>query len=76
MVCETVDENPSTIGKRQRKKKKNSRFISNAKGFGRKGVYGRGTHIDSDDYNYFINILDSMRNGFEDDEERGNVLNN
>lgn len=57
--------------KRQRKKKKNSRFLRNAKGFAKQGIYGRGTHIDDDQYNYFINILDAMKNGFEDVDEKG-----
>ncbi|XP_039955628.1 nucleolar protein 9 [Bactrocera tryoni] len=67
-----VDQNK----KRQRKKKKNSRFLRNAKGFAKQGIYGRGTHIDDDQYNYFINILDAMKNGFEDVEEKVNMANN
>ncbi|CAD7012129.1 nucleolar protein 9 [Ceratitis capitata] len=62
--------------KRQRKKKKNSRFLRNAKGFAKQGIYGRGTHIETDQYNYFINILDAMKNGFEDVEEKVTMANN
>ncbi|XP_054739383.1 uncharacterized protein LOC129245325 [Anastrepha obliqua] len=62
--------------RRQKKKKNNSRFLRNAKGFAKQGIYGRGTHIDDDRYNYFINILDAMKNGFEDVEEKVNMANN
>ncbi|XP_053965885.1 uncharacterized protein LOC128868143 [Anastrepha ludens] len=62
--------------RRQKKKKNNSRFLRNAKGFAKQGIYGRGTHIDDDRYNYFINILDVMKNGFEDLEEKVNMANN
>ncbi|XP_017469071.1 PREDICTED: uncharacterized protein LOC108361051 [Rhagoletis zephyria] len=62
--------------RRQKKKKKNSRFLRNAKGFAKQGIYGRGTHIDDDQYNYFINILDAMKTGFEDLEEKVNMANN
>ena len=56
---------------RQKRKKKNSRFLRNAKGFAKQGIYGRGSHIEDDQYNYFINILDAMKSGFEDAEEKG-----
>ncbi|KNC24191.1 hypothetical protein FF38_02207 [Lucilia cuprina] len=62
--------------KRNKKKKKNSRFLRNAKGFAKQGIYGRGSHIEDDQYNYFINILDTMKNGFEDVEEKVNMANN
>ncbi|XP_013109042.2 nucleolar protein 9 [Stomoxys calcitrans] len=62
--------------KRNKKKRKNARFLHNAKGFAKQGIYGRGTHIDDDQYNYFINILDAMKNGFEDIEEKVTMANN
>jgi len=58
-------------GKRKRPKKKGSRFMRNAKGFAKQGIFGRGTHIDDDQFSYFINILDAMKAGFEDVEDRG-----
>ncbi|KAH8279121.1 hypothetical protein KR026_002010 [Drosophila bipectinata] len=62
--------------KRKRPKKKGNRFIQNAKGFAKQGIFGRGTHIDDEQYSYFINILDAMKAGFEDTEERVNMANN
>ncbi|KAH8271640.1 hypothetical protein KR018_012376 [Drosophila ironensis] len=62
--------------KRKRPKKKGNRFMRNAKGFAKQGIFGRGTHIDDEQFSYFINILDAMKAGFEDDEERVNMANN
>ncbi|XP_017049842.1 LOW QUALITY PROTEIN: nucleolar protein 9 [Drosophila ficusphila] len=62
--------------KRKRPKKKGNRFMRNAKGFAKQGIFGRGTHIDDEQFNYFINILDAMKVGFEDVEERVNMANN
>lgn len=45
--------------------------MRNAKGFAKQGIFGRGTHIDDDQFSYFINILDAMKAGFEDVEDRG-----
>ncbi|TMW42208.1 hypothetical protein DOY81_012709 [Sarcophaga bullata] len=76
MSEEVVNHDKQSIFKRNKKKKKNSRFLRNAKGFAKQGIYGRGTHIEDDQYNYFINILDTMKNGFEDVEEKVNMANN
>ncbi|EDW00943.1 nucleolar protein 9 [Drosophila grimshawi] len=62
--------------KRKRPKKKGSRFMRNAKGFAKQGIFGRGTHIDDEQFGYFINILDAMKAGLEDVEERVNMANN
>ncbi|XP_017132845.1 nucleolar protein 9 [Drosophila elegans] len=62
--------------KRKRPKKKGNRFMRNAKGFAKQGIFGRGTHIDDEQFSYFINILDAMKVGFEDVEERVNMANN
>lgn len=50
--------------------------MRNAKGFAKQGIFGRGTHIDDDQFSYFINILDAMKAGFEDVEDRVNMANN
>lgn len=71
MSSEAANNDGQAVYKRNKKKKKNSRFLRNAKGFAKQGIYGRGTHIEDDQYNYFINILDTMKNGFEDIEEKG-----
>ncbi|KAH8418365.1 hypothetical protein KR222_004049 [Zaprionus bogoriensis] len=63
-------------GKRKRPKKKGNRFMRNAKGFAKQGIFGRGTHIDDEQFSYFINILDAMKAGLEDVEERVNMANN
>ncbi|XP_001360213.1 nucleolar protein 9 [Drosophila pseudoobscura] len=63
-------------GKRKRPKKKGNRFMRNAKGFAKQGIFGRGTHIDDEQFSYFINILDAMKAGFDDVEERVNMANN
>ncbi|XP_075169867.1 nucleolar protein 9 [Haematobia irritans] len=70
-----VNTNPAPF-KRNKKKRKNARFLHNAKGFAKQGIYGRGTHIEDDQFKYFINILDAMKNGFEDIEEKVNMANN
>lgn len=71
MSSEVTNNNSQAPFKRNRKKKKNSKFLRNAKGFGKRGIFGRGSHIVDDQYNYFINILDTMKAGFEDTEEKG-----
>ncbi|KAM7341862.1 nucleolar protein 9 [Cochliomyia hominivorax] len=76
MSLEVSNNDGQPVYKRNKKKKKNSRFLRNAKGFAKQGIYGRGTHIEDDQYNYFINILDTMKNGFEDIEEKVNMANN
>ncbi|XP_064552097.1 nucleolar protein 9 [Drosophila montana] len=63
-------------GKRKRPKKKGKKFMRNAKGFAKQGIFGRGSHIDGEQFNYFINILDAMKAGLEDVEERVNMANN
>ncbi|XP_037948426.1 nucleolar protein 9 [Teleopsis dalmanni] len=72
-----INENPfSNDKKRQRRKNKKARFMRNAKGFAKQGIYGRGSHIDDDQYNYFINTLDVMKNGFDDISDKENMANN
>lgn len=54
--------------KRNRKKRKN--FIANAKKYAKKGQMGRGTRMPEELYQYFVGILDVMKQGVEDKEER------
>ncbi|KAF5290920.1 hypothetical protein FQR65_LT11502 [Abscondita terminalis] len=58
----------------KRKRKKN--FLKNAKGYGKKGMYGRGTQLDADTYQYFIRILEVYKEGFPSDEEKSIFVNN
>lgn len=46
-------------------KKRKKKFITNAKGFGKIGNFGRGTRLEGDEFSYFINIMDAIRLGFD-----------
>ncbi|CAG9571088.1 unnamed protein product [Danaus chrysippus] len=69
---ESVDNNP--LKKRQRRKRKN--FLSNAKKYAKKGQMGRGTKIPEELYQYFVGILDVIKQGVENPEEREALVNN
>lgn len=58
---------------RNKLKKRKKKFIANVKGFGKQGNFGRGTHLESDEWNYFINILDAIKKGFDSMEDKGIV---
>ncbi|KAF5281835.1 hypothetical protein FQA39_LY05049 [Lamprigera yunnana] len=58
----------------KRKRKKN--FLKNAKGYGKKGMYGRGTQLDADTYQYFVRILEVHKEGFPSEEEKSIFINN
>ncbi|CAG4968955.1 unnamed protein product [Colias eurytheme] len=60
--------------KRQRKKRKN--FISNAKKYAKKGQLGRGTQIPEELYQYFVGILDVIKQGVQDPDEREALVKN
>ncbi|XP_075985399.1 nucleolar protein 9 [Anticarsia gemmatalis] len=72
MSEEHADTNPNK--KRSRKKRKN--FLSNAKKYAKKGQMGRGTKIPEELYQYFVGILDVMKQGIENEEERHALVNN
>lgn len=57
---------------RNKLKKRKKKFIANAKGFGKRGNFGRGTHLEGDEWTYFINIMDAIKKGFDslDDKRR------
>ncbi|OWR41695.1 hypothetical protein KGM_213376 [Danaus plexippus plexippus] len=69
---ESVDNNP--LKKKQRRKRKN--FLSNAKKYAKKGQMGRGTKIPEELYQYFVGILDVIKQGVENPEEREALVNN
>lgn len=56
---------------RNKLKKRKKKFLANVKGFGKQGNFGRGTHLESDEWNYFINILDSIKAGFDSLDDKG-----
>lgn len=55
---------------RNKLKKRKKKFIANVKGFGKQGNFGRGTHLEGDEWNYFINILDVIKKGFDTLEDK------
>lgn len=59
---------------RNKLKKKKKKFLANVKGFGKTGNFGRGTHLESDEWNYYINILDAMKRGFDSLEDKSKPL--
>jgi nucleolar protein 9 len=55
-----------------RKAKKRKSLLKNAKKYGKKGKFGRGTHLDEDIYQYFVHVLELVdTNKFETEEEKG-----
>ena len=55
-----------------RKRKKKKSFLQKAKKFGKQGRFGKGHNIDSNTYNYFVQVLGTLdKNDFEDQEARG-----
>lgn len=55
---------------RNKVKKRKKKFIANVKGFGKRGQYGHGAHIESDEFSYFINIMDFIKKGFDSLEDK------
>ena len=54
------------------KKRKRKSFLQKAKNYGKKGKFGRGSHLNEDIYQYFIRVLGLLReNSFGSDEEKG-----
>jgi nucleolar protein 9 len=51
-------------------KKKHS-FLVKARKYARQGVYGRGKNVDEETYNYFIRVMERLKDEFEDEEEKG-----
>ena len=54
--------------KRRRKRKS---VIGNAKKYGKKGRFGRGSHVDQSTYEYFIQVLELTKKEFDTPEEKG-----
>lgn len=59
-------------GKYKRKRKKT--FLKNARKYGKKGCYGRGSQLDAETYQYFVRIMEVYREGFENDEDKSITL--
>ncbi|XP_037965736.2 nucleolar protein 9 [Plutella xylostella] len=71
-VANIETDNPNK--KKGRKKRKN--FLSNAKKYGKKDQFGRGTKMTEELYQYFVGILDAMKKGIEEEDERQALVNN
>lgn len=56
-------------GRGGRVKKKHS-FLVKARKYGRKGLYGRGKNVDEETYNYFVRVMERLKEEFEDEEEK------
>lgn len=73
-VTGNVDNfNEAPAGKhsyRNKLKKRKKKFIRNVKGFGKQGNFGRGTHLEGDEWNYYINIMDAIKKGFDSIEDK------
>lgn len=37
-------------------------------------MYGRGKNVDEETYNYFVRVMERLKEEFEDEEEKGNVF--
>jgi nucleolar protein 9 len=54
------------------KKRKRKSFLKNTKKYGKKGKFGRGSHLNEDIYQYFVRVLQLLQtNSFETEEEKG-----
>lgn len=59
---------------RNKIKKRKRKFIANVKGFGKRGNFGRGTHLENDEWSYYINIMDTIKAGFVSIEDKRKCL--
>ncbi|XP_068625242.1 nucleolar protein 9 [Battus philenor] len=66
------ENNPNK--RKWRKKRKN--FLSNAKKYAKKGQMGRGTQMPEELYQYFVGILEAIKQGIEDAEQKQALVNN
>lgn len=62
------DESNNKVIRNKRKRKKT--FLSNARKYGKKGYYGRGSQLDADTYQYFVRILEAYKEGFPSEEDK------
>jgi hypothetical protein len=55
-----------------RKARKRKSLLKKAKKYGKKGKFGRGTHLNEDTYQYFVRVLELFETKkFETEEEKG-----
>ncbi|CAH0550818.1 unnamed protein product [Brassicogethes aeneus] len=71
------DEAPHEAqGNKRNNRKRKKSFLKNARKYAKKGHYGRGSHIEADTYQYFVRIMETYREGFDNDEDKANFVNN
>ncbi|XP_049830781.1 nucleolar protein 9-like isoform X2 [Schistocerca gregaria] len=51
-------------------KRKKKSFLKNARKYGKKGKFGRGSHINEETYQYFLRVLELDKSGFNNPEEK------
>ncbi|KAK2708771.1 hypothetical protein QYM36_014397 [Artemia franciscana] len=54
----------------ERKYKKKKSFLSRAKKFGSKGLYGKGKNIDEETYHYYVQVMKRLNENFEQEDEK------
>ncbi|OXA37661.1 Nucleolar protein 9 [Folsomia candida] len=65
------------FGNTKRKSGQKSRLLQKAKKFAKQGRLGRGFEVDTETYNYFVQVLELwQKNAFESDEERETFITN
>lgn len=64
------EEQPQSDPNKRKNRKRPKNFLKNAKLYAKKGQWGRGTKMSEELYQYFLGILDAMKQGIEDGEER------
>lgn len=65
------EESPSSNPPRKRQRPKRKNFLKNAKKYAQKGQMGRGTQIPAELYDYFVQILETIKQGVQDPDARG-----
>ena len=55
--------------------KKKRSFLYKARKYGRKGMYGRGKNVDEETYNYFVRVMERLKEDFEDEDDKGTAHN-
>lgn len=64
-----MSEESQNKNKYKRKRKKT--FLRNARKYGKKGCYGRGSELDADTYQYFVRIMEAYKEGFPSHDDKG-----
>lgn len=52
------------------KKRKRKNFLQQAFKYHKKGIHGKGVHIDDESYEYFLNVLKIINQEFESEEDK------